>query len=327
MAEIYVGSNFPARTTIFYAGELYVSEGPVNVQVYDITEDPTIFPPVDPENLVIQLTATQLEVDPGTYQVVLPLNLTTTQRKFKLDWLYMVGSETITHTSYLDVVKPYADITEIMHDLNLGYEPSDPNYRSYHELVMAEKYARKTIENFTGQKFHLYEDVHVVYGSGSDTLPLPQKLNSLHKLYANDVLLIDNLNNINNWNFQTVVSETGFGIRVDRTSALDNTVYTANGLVPPSINDYTPGAFKNNVRYRVVGKFGWNSVPDDVQQSAIQLAGHYFAKDRVWADRYLKNVSTFDWDFEFKDEAYSGTGCAYSDKLLSDYVVDTVLLI
>ena len=53
MAEIYVGSNFPARTTIFYAGELYVSEGPVNVQVYDITQDPAVVPSINPETLVI----------------------------------------------------------------------------------------------------------------------------------------------------------------------------------------------------------------------------------------------------------------------------------
>ncbi len=42
---------------------------------------------------------------------------------------------------------------------------------------------------------------------------------------------------------------------------------------------------------------------------------------------YLKSVSTFDWDFEYNDSVYSGTGCAYSDKLLSAYVLSNMVLI
>jgi len=327
MAEIYVGSNFPARTTIFYAGELYVSEGPVNVQVYDITQDPAVVPSINPETLVIQLTATQLETDPGTYQVVLPLTLTTRQRSFKLDWLYMVGSETITHTSYLDIVKPYADITEVMQDLNFGYEPSDPNYKSYHELIMAEKYARKVIESHTGQNFYLYDDVQIAYGTGSDVLPLPYKLNSLHELHASDLLLVDTINNVNNWNYEPIVSETGFGLRVDRSNVLDNTVYVANGMVPPSIHDLYNGPFINGVKYRVAGKYGWDYVPDNVQQACIQLIGDFFSKDRVWTNKYVKSISTFDWDFEYSSDVYKGTGNAYADQLLYPYVLNNMVVI
>jgi hypothetical protein len=327
MAEIYVGSNFPARTTIFYAGELYISEGPVNVQVYDITQDPAVVPSINPETLVIQLTATQLETDPGTYQVVLPLTLTTRQRNFKLDWLYMVGSETITHTSYLDVVKPYADITEVMQDLNFGYEPSDPNYKSYHELIMAEKYARKVIESHTGQNFYLYDDVQIAYGTGSDVLPLPYKLNSLHELHASDLLLVDTINNVNNWNYEPIVSETGFGLRVDRSNVLDNTVYVANGMVPPSIHDLYSGPFMNGVKYRVAGKYGWDYVPDNVQQACIQLIGDFFSKDRVWTNKYVKSISTFDWDFEYSSDVYKGTGNAYADQLLYPYVLNNMVVI
>ena len=47
----------------------------------------------------------------------------------------------------------------------------------------------------------------------------------------------------------------------------------------------------------------------------------YFAKDRSWRNKYIKNISTFDWDFEYTSEAYSGTGNAYADRLLADYVM------
>jgi len=47
----------------------------------------------------------------------------------------------------------------------------------------------------------------------------------------------------------------------------------------------------------------------------------YFAKDTVWRNKYIKNISTFDWDFEYTSEAYAGTGNAYADRLLADYVM------
>ena len=104
-------------------------------------------------------------------------------RKLKIVWEYTVDAETGRHITYVDVVTPYVSLIEAIEDLNIGSDPSDPNYKTYHELRMAEKYARKTIENFCGQTFSLYADEHTVYGSGSDVLPLPFRLNNLYQLY------------------------------------------------------------------------------------------------------------------------------------------------
>jgi hypothetical protein len=49
----------------------------------------------------------------------------------------------------------------------------------------------------------------------------------------------------------------------------------------------------------------------------------YFSKDTIWRNKYIKKISTFDWDFEYTGEAHSGTGNAYADKLLADYVLTT----
>jgi hypothetical protein len=327
MAEVYVNSNFPVRTTIFYAGEPTTPDGSVTVVAYDITEDPAVIPAIPTGTPVYQGTANSLETDPGTYQIVLPFSLTNRAKKLELAWSYQINSQSVTHRTSVDIVTPYCDIADLSQDLNLGLEASDPNYKNYHELVMAEKYARKVIENYTGQNFYLYDDVQIAYGSGSDILPLPFKLYSLHELYANDILLVDNINEINKWIFDPMISETGFGLRVDRSASLDNTVYIANGMVPPTINDIVGGAFRKDVRYRVAGRFGWESVPDNVQQACIQLIGDYFAKDKVWTNKYVKSISTFDWDFEYSSEAYRGTGNAYVDQLLYPYVLNNMVVI
>lgn len=328
MAEIYVGSNFPTRTTIFYAGEPFVADGPVSVNIYDITEDPAITPPINPGTLIAQLEATQLETDPGTYQIILPLSLTTRAREFKLVWNYLVNNQVVSHQSHLDVVTPYCEVAEIMQDANFGLEPSDPNYRTYHEIIMAEKYARKIIDTVCGQSFYLYDDVQVAWGAGTNILALPFKLAELHELYADDYLLYSSITGVNNWGYTPIISESGFGLRVDMQSFADNTVYMANGLVPPTVNDLAyRGVFQNGVRYKIQGKFGWEDTPENIEEAAIHLVKDYFAKDSTWRNKYLKSVQTFDWQFEFSSGAYTGTGNAYVDALLAPYVVTNMMVI
>ena len=327
MAEIYKNSNDPIRIKAFWNGELVRSSSSVVAFVYDITNDPTIVPPINPNTPVGTFTATEDEVNPGTYYINLPFYLTGRNKKFRITWQIVVGSQAELLTSYCDVVTPYVSIHEAIDDLNLGSDQSDPVYKSYHDIQMAEKYARKTIEYYTKQKFYLYDTSFSVMGSDSGSLNLPAKLHSLHKLYENDQLWIDDLSDTNNLGYVVEPTNSGFGIKINQSSLLDNDVYIANGMVPPSIHDLSPNVFKRNKTYKVEGRFGWEYVPDQVEQAAIQIMGHYFSKDTAWADRYIKKVSTFDWDFEYGAEVFTGTGCAYADKLLSDYVVNQMVIV
>jgi hypothetical protein len=160
----------------------------------------------------------------------------------------------------------------------------------------------------------------MVYGYEYDTLPLPAKIYQLHTLSVNDILLRDNINNIDNWNFPVQISESGYSIRINRAGMVDNTVYTANGMVPPSIHDYS-GVFHSGVPYKVFARFGWEKVPENVELATAELMKDYFSKDTIWRNKYVKSISTFDWDFEYTGDAYTGTGNALADNLLADYVL------
>jgi len=324
MAEIYVNQTSPIKTKIFWGGEIVDADNNlVTARVYDITEDGTISPTISPSTIIVTLTATKLETDIGTYQVIIPFQYCDRNRKFKIVWSYQVGGVSASHVYYTDVVTPYANMADVLEDLNIGTDPSDPNYRTYHELQMAEKYARKLIESYTEQSFFLYDDTQIVYGHGSDILPLPFRIYEMHKLYENDVLLVDNIEEVNNWIYTPIVSESNFGIRVNRQSTIDNVVYSANGLVPPSINEYGyHGAFKRDYRYTISGRFGWSSVPDNVEEACIVLIQQFFDKDTAWRNKYVKNVSAFDWKFEYMESAHTGTGNLYADQLLAPYVVN-----
>lgn len=329
MAEVYKNQYEPIKNILFWNGENVDADGSVVVTFYDITEDPSIVPPISPTTLITTIVATKIETNIGSYQVTLPTNLTDRERKFKLIWSYSVGGISASNTTYADVVVPYASIADAVEQLGIGVDSGDPQYITYSQLKQAEKYARHIIENYTSQEFNTYDDTEIVYGSGSNILPLSYRIQNIYKLYANDVLLYDATVSpvINNWIYTPIVDESSYAIRVNTSSLIDNTVYSANGMVPPSINDISNGVFAKDVRYKVVAKFGWDQVPEDVQQACINLMGHYFEKDTVWKDQYVKSLQTFDWSIQYSTEVFATTGCAYADRLLAAYVLSKMVVI
>jgi hypothetical protein len=330
MAELYVNSNGVIRQKIYWAGKPVDTDGNVMVAVYDITEDPAIIPALSPTTLLGSYAASNLETDNGNYELILPFSISSRNRKLKLVWTYTVNGEVGQNISYVDVVTPYTDLSEAIDALNFGVDPSDPDYHSYEELMLAEKYARKIIENYTFDQFYLYDDVQIVMGAGDDSIATLYKVNQLHELYANDILLVDNPNNINNVGYDIVPSSTGYGLKIDRGSSItrDNTVYLANGMTSPTIYDQGfQGFFQRGVFYRIQGRFGWDSIPDEVSVATIELMKDYFNKDQQWKHKYVKNIQTFDWNFEFDGSVYNGTGNFYVDSILSNYVVKQMLVI
>lgn len=325
--EILVDSNSPITHKVFWQGQLTDADSLPVVKVYDVTEDPAVSPPINPGVALTTLIPVKSEVDSGTYSVYLPFDYSNRQKQLRLTWNYTVNGQAAHREHKVYVQTPYTDMSQAIDAIGLGSDYSDPNSKSYAELCNAERYARKLIEAYTGQQFYLYDDVQVVYGSGSDVLPLPYKIAELHELYQNDILLIDTIKNIDNWNYNTIISESGFGIRVNRANMLDNTVYTANGMVPPTINDTFGGVFTTGSVYRIQGKFGWEEIPDEIDLACIELMKDYFSKDKVWRNKYMKSIQTFDWKFEYNSGTYSGTGNLYADQLLLPYVINKMVVI
>ena len=74
-------------------------------------------------------------------------------------------------------------------------------------------------------------------------------------------------------------------------------------------------------RYAVQGRFGWSSVPDNVEEACIILIKQFFEKDTQWRNKYVKEINAFDYKFSYMEDAHRGTGNLYADQLLLPYVI------
>jgi hypothetical protein len=306
--EILIGTNSPIQHRVFWKGEPAAADSL-----------PTVFllrADVSAQTMLYSGTAVQSDTDIGVYNFYAP-NITKLPGSLIARWQYTVEGSSVEYDQNIDVVNPYVDLSQVINGLGLGSDYNDPNSRTYQELVDAEKYARKVIENYTQQKFYSYLSLEIAYGSGNDILPLTRKINTLQTIEVNDILLTG---------MPFEIAESGFAVRLNRADMLDNVTYVANGLITPTINDYS-GIFNKDARYKVTGYFGWEKVPNEVEMAAIELMKDYFSKDKVWRNKYIKSISTFDWQFDFNSATFSGTGNSYVDQLLLPYVISKMVLI
>jgi len=161
--EVYVGSSPVIKHKIYWRHQIVDAANLPTVKVYDVTSDPAISPAISPNTLLTTLTSVKSEVDPGSYEVYLPQTYTDRNRELKLRWEMTVDGNAIFKEHQVFVVTPYVDLAQAIDMLGASSDSSDPYYKSYEELMMAERYARKVIENYTGQYFYLYDDLHIVY--------------------------------------------------------------------------------------------------------------------------------------------------------------------
>ena len=325
--EILVGLSAPLKHKVIYGGESIDPDGLVAVDIYYVEKDPI----EQTLTHILQATfnALKIETDIGAYEVTLPYYLVDTQRQIEARWKYKINGQDIVKTQQVFVTQPYVDLIEVLEELELGWDYNDENNKTLNELQLAERYARKMIESQTGQHFNSYQDSYVMYGDNSDIMPSPMRVVELKEIYINDVLSYSTYTGqqMNALSVLPKISETKFGIKIDRGAYLDQTVYVANGLVPPMINEVGLGFFRKDTRYVIQAVFGWEHVPNNIQVACVELMKDYFSKDKVWRNKYIKNISTFDWQFEFNSSTFSGTGNNYVDQLLLPYTINKMVLI
>ena len=141
MAEILINTQSPITHQVYWNGEITVLDTAPTVKLYDITIDPAINPAINPNTPLQLLTSVADENNPGTYITYVPYQYTNRNRTLRLEWYYTIGSTNVTRSDEVYVVTPYVDFNHVQ-DLGFSIDSSDPNYKSYKELIRAYLSAR-----------------------------------------------------------------------------------------------------------------------------------------------------------------------------------------
>lgn len=199
------------------------------------------------------------------------------------------------------------------------------------QILTLERFVRLIIQSYTGQRFGLEYGTINLRGDGGSVLQSDRRIISLEGQYsAYPYSIINNGYAIETSRAYRTEYKAGWpAIYHDEDSGLtpwDDPV-AESYRTGPIISPYTFRPFANNITYSVTGMYGWESVPENVKQAALVLAGEFSCNEATWRDRYIKSIRAADWRFDFDSRAYHGTGSASADLLLSEYVVSGMAVI
>jgi hypothetical protein len=239
--------------------------------------------------------------------------------RHRADFTYTVSGTSYTQSQYINVYTPYLDIDTFFAD----HPELETDY--YDQFDKLEKRIRNIINTFCGQSFEFYPNKFMILqGSGKKTMHLPLPISTLRKVTANigdedEEVLHDSTNATLNHiekarephNFQSSYYIQFRKSYLDRTQTI---VYESN--------------FDEDNDFKIEGDFGWQFVPNNIEQAADLLMVDAMSDDseirrrgviEVQYDtvRYKMSGSSV----ESKASFFETTGNIDADVLLMDYTL------
>ena len=291
--EIYAGVPEQIPFRVYAGGQRINSFEPVYATLYRDNE------------IVLQEYAeieTEIvgEVEVEWYHITIDPALVEEGDSLLLTWEYApaIGLP-VTVTDRLTVVRPYVSLDQVRQEFPLLAN------RTYEELRHIERVVRYTINNFCGQDFGKERDkTYVVQGTGQRSLWLPKRLLSLTTVTSGYQVM-------GPMSFITEGRSLAFpGYAGARDIKADI------GLVPGQPAYFAPG-----YSYTIRGDWGWDYVPEEIQQAARILMGRFNEPEQTWRRYNVDNIRANDWRMEFTRTSLETTGDVDVDMMLSKYKV------
>lgn len=177
-----------------------------------------------------------------------------------------------------------------------------PNIR-YNEYEELERTVRGVIESHCKQKFNHWYGIREVRGNEA-TILLPQYLDRLESLSKKmsmvDTFLISSAAD----GFE--ITDEGLSIKNDRSMDVRKSIH---------------GRLRET-EFKVLGQWGYVSVPSQVKQAAAALIQQKFCPDSIYRERYIESIRNENTNIRLNPQSYNNsTGNADADSLLTPYRV------
>lgn len=216
-------------------------------------------------------------------------------------------------------------------------------YAPFGDLQDLERLVRHVIETYCGQSFGYSVGTQTYVGTGTGKIILKQRANKLlgalggYGMYPSDWVAPDGSTNLNGeLNLERVsIIESGWSLLFNWPAYLD-----VREAPPMELIQFAPaqdGTIRvprrvwkerdKGVQYQIDASWGYEVVPDDVQQAALLLANDYITGDSDYRDRYLSILKIQQDSFTYHPGAFRGTGNARADLLLGPYRRQTGMIV
>lgn len=227
-----------------------------------------------------------------------------------LSWAFEIDGQPVAKNDYFTVVTPYLTISEVKRIVPLA---------STEDAQRLESSVRHIINAHCGQSFGLYEGDYTVRGNGN-RLNLPARLISLTSVNGFASQPEDPISNYysiegGGW----ALSYLPWGVPPVKADYYGLHMHVGGVIHNP--NMVKIGDFNKNRVYTITGKWGYEGIPEPVQEAARLLVDNYSSTDSEYRDRYLTSMTAADWRIQFNASAFVKTGNVRADQLLAPFVL------
>lgn len=250
------------------------------------------------------LTATNLTPTSGVYTLPLTWVETASDGKLTITWS---DADDFERSQVVDVVTPLVPLSRLR-TLFEGESKGDG------DLAELENTVRVFIETYCGQRFGRFVGTRQFVGTGGNKILLDQRLEKITAFSGG-------------WKGAVKASGDGFaliiipenllGVKEAPPEEFMNYASGHGGVI--RIPDWYIKNFNKGTVYTVTGTWGYENVPDEVQEAAMLLANDFSCNEVLYRDRYLESVKIQQDTIVYHPGAFRGTGNARADMLLGKF--------
>lgn len=232
--------------------------------------------------------------------------------KYRADFTYTVSSVSYTQSQYINVYTPYITSTTFFND----HPELEDDWSEKFDKV--ERKIRNIINTFCGQSFDYYPNKSIeISGTNKKTLHLPHPIVNLTTIISNYGQ--DNEVTIHDYSDSTLNN-------VEKSKEVHNFnssyyIQFKNPMIDSVQTLIFNSRFNAHDNYKIAGSFGWQFVPDNIEQAADLLIEDLMNDDSEFRRHGIKEIHMDTTRYFTKDTFYESTGNIDADVLLMDYTL------
>lgn len=232
--------------------------------------------------------------------------------RYRADFTYTVSGTSYTQSKYINVYTPYITSTSFFDD----YPELENDWSDKFDKI--EKKVRNIINTFCGQSFDYYPNKTIeISGSGRNSLHLPFPITTLRTVTADvgtsDETVIHDYSDATLNNIEKAKEPHNFG-------ATYYIKFKRSTLDSPNVLMLVNKFYKTSA-YTINGDYGWQFVPNNIEQAAGLLIADQMNDDNQYRVHGIKRADMDAIDLHFSDKFYESTGNIDADVLLMDYTL------